>query len=133
MYWCWARNRPLGGAMLKLITLITVLAFSVNAFSCWKFQGEFSVDGETWKIDQKVDHDKNYSLPMDSFILNFKVSQGKDKAPKVFFEVFEKKGITQVKVTTGQEDLKFDKSVDIYAKGLEGQPNSILTLKLSNI
>lgn len=112
--------------MLKII--FTMMLFvSVNAFACWKVEGTYAVDGETWKINQKFDHGKDYALPMGVFQLHMKI----EKDQTLSYKVFEKKGITQTLVTNGTEKLAIKKTNDIYAKGEEGQPNSILTLTIS--
>ncbi len=117
--------------MRKTFTLL-LLSFSLSSFACWKVEGQYSVDGEDYKINQKVDHDKEYSFPMGAFILNMTVSS-KDKKQTVVYGVHEKKGTALTLVTKGKEDLEMNKSKDIYAKGEKDQPNTILTLKLSEI
>ncbi len=105
---------------------------SLNAFACWKVDGSLAVDGETWKINQKFEHNKEYILPMGPFILKMKIKPGKTQT--LNYIVQEKKGTTLILVTQGlEDDLKVGESRDIYAKGEEGQPNSIITVKLSNI
>jgi hypothetical protein len=117
---------------MKYFALLLVLV-SFSSLACWKMEGSLGVDGETWKLHQKVDHDKDYSFPMGTFILNIKVVQGKKKSHTVQYSVWEKKGSKMVLVTKGSEDLEEEKSKDIYAKGEPQQPNSIITLKLNHI
>lgn len=118
--------------MLKNITIVISLFFSLTAMACWKLEGKLSVDGEDWKIHQKVDHGKEYSLPMGSFILNFSLNTLK-KQNIIKYSLFEKKGIKTILVTKGSDNLEVSKTKEIYAKGEENQPNSILSLKLSDI
>lgn len=120
--------------MLKKLFLASLLLISVNALACWKVDGSFAVDGDTWKINNKFDHGKEYSFPMGTFILTLKVRTEKDKSQTLVYKVQEKKGTTLTLVTEGEEEaLKVGESRDVYAKGKEGQPNSIITVKLTNI
>jgi hypothetical protein len=48
--------------MLKNIFSIFLLSFSLNAFACWKAEGTLAVDGESWKLNQKIEHNKEYVL-----------------------------------------------------------------------
>lgn len=133
MYWSRPRNRGIGGKMLKKIIPLLFLLTSLEAFACWRAKGSFAVDGETWKIDHKFDHGKEYIFPMGSFILKMTVKPGKTNQDLVFV-VQEKKGTSLVLVTKGvEENIEVNKSRDIYAKGEEGQPNSIITIKLTKI
>jgi hypothetical protein len=118
--------------MLKITFALLLLTFSLSSLACWKVDGQYSVDGEDYKISQKVDHDKEYSFPMGTFILNMTVSS-KNKKQTVVYTVHEKKGTVMTLVTKGTENLEMNKSKDIYAKGEKDQPNTILTLKLSEI
>lgn len=134
MYRCWSGNRPIGGKMLKKLFLGSLLLLSLNAFACWKVDGSFAVDGDTWKINNKFDHGKEYSFPMGTFILTLKVRTEKDKSQTLVYKVQEKKGTNMTLVTEGEEEaLKVGESRDVYAKGKEGQPNSIITVKLTDI
>jgi len=134
VYWCGSGYRAVGGKMLKKLFLITLVLFSVNALACWKVEGSFAVDGDTWKINNKFDHGKDYSFPMGTFILTMKIRTEKDKSKTLVYKVQEKKGTILTLVTEGEEEaLKVGESRDVYAKGKEGQPNSIITVKLTDI
>ena len=117
---------------MKIAFILLLLSISLASFACWKVEGQLSVDGEDYKINQKFDHAKDYSFPMGNFILNMTM-KSKDKKPSVVYALFEKKGATMTLITKGKEDLEMNKSKDIYAKGEKDQPNSIITLKLSEI
>ena len=105
---------------------------SLNAFACLKVDGSLAIDGETWKINQKFEHNKEYIFPMGPFILKMTIKPGKTQT--LNYVVQEKKGTSLILVTRGSEnDLKISESRDIYAKGEEGQPNSIITVELTNI
>jgi hypothetical protein len=109
-----------------------LLLVSLDAFACWKVDGDFAVDGQTWKINQKFEHNKEYILPMGTFILKMTIKPGKTQT--LNYVVQEKKGTKLTFVTQGSEDdLKVGESRDIFARGEEGQPNTILTIKLTNI
>lgn len=100
--------------------------------ACWKVEGSFAVDGETWKINQKFDHNKEYVMPMGPYIVKMTVKPGKTQT--LVYVVQEKKGTNLVLVTKGEEEeIKAGQSRDIFAKGEEGQPNSIITVKLTDI
>lgn len=134
MHWCWPGNRGVGGKMLKKLFIMSLLLLSVNVFACWKVEGSFAVDGDTWKINNKFDHEKDYSFPMGTFILTMKIKSEKDKSKTLVYKVQEKKGTTLTLVTEGEEEaIKVGESRDVYAKGKEGQPNSIITVKLTEI
>jgi hypothetical protein len=119
--------------MLKMIFTILLFAFTLSAFACWKVEGQLSVDGESFKIHQKVDHKKEYLFPLGTFILKMTFDIDQEKNQIVRYALHEKKGTTQTFVTKGEEILTKNKSNDIYAKGETGQPNSIITLKLIDI
>lgn len=133
MYWCRSRNRCIGGKMLKTFIILFTLFVSLSASACWKAEGTFAVDGETWKINQKIDHNKEYSLPMGTFILNLKVVPMKGGMNNLIYSAHEKKGTKLTLVTKGEEEIKENTDREIYAKGEEGQPNSIITIKLTDI
>jgi hypothetical protein len=102
--------------------------------ACWKVGGSFAVDGETWKINNKFDHNKDYIFPMGSFILKLMIKPSPNKKSSLFYTVHEKKGTTLVLVSEGEEEnIVEGESRDIYAKGRPGQPNSIITIKLTHI
>lgn len=134
MYWSWSGNRSFGGKMLKKLFLVSLILVSVNAFACWKVEGSFAVDGETWKINNKFDHGKDYSFPMGTFILTLKLRTEKDKTQTLIYKVQEKKGINLTLVNEGEEEaIKVGETREVYAKGKEGQPNSIIIVKLTEI
>lgn len=135
MHWCGPGHSSIGGAMLKIFLIGLTLLLTLPALACFRMQGDVAVDGETFKIDQKLEHDKQYTLPMGSFIFNLKLTKFKDSKTKhhVKFSLHEKKGTKLILVTDGEEDLEETKSRELYAKGKEGQPNSIINFKLTNI
>lgn len=117
---------------MKFLTLVLVL-ISFNTFACWKVDGSLGIDGETYTFNQKIDHDKEYSFPMGSFILNLTVASGKSKTHVVKYSVFEKKGIKLILITKDEDEVTEGTLKEVYAKGEDGQPNTIITLKLNNI
>ncbi len=134
MYRSWPGNRSIGGKVLKKLFITFLVVFSLIALACWKVEGSFAVDGDTWKINNKFDHGREYSFPMGTFILTMKIRTEKDKSQTLVYKVQEKKGTTLTLVTEGEEEaIKVGESRDVYAKGKEGQPNSIITVKLTNI
>lgn len=133
MYRSWSRDRSIGGKMLKLITLTFITLFTFSAFACWKAEGSFAVDGETYKFSQKVEHEKEYKFPGGNFILSFTLKPMNKKINLIRYKIEEKKNMKLVLVTLGDEEISADRSNDIFAKGEEGQPNSIITIKLNKI
>lgn len=134
MYWSGSRNRGIGGKMLRVFTSLFLLTFSLSVFACWKVEGSFAVDGETWKINQKFEHNKEYIFPAGNFIVKLTIIPEGKKTSTLKYIVHEKKGTNLILVTKGEEDaIKEGEQRDIYAKGVEGQPNSIITIKLTNI
>ncbi len=132
MYRSWSGHRPLGGKMLIKFFTVSLLMLNLNAFACWKVDGSLAVDGETWKINQKFEHNKEYIFPMGTFILKLTIKPGKTQT--LVYVVQEKKGTNLTLVTKGEEEeIKVGESRDIYAKGENSQPNSIITVKLTNI
>lgn len=97
-------------------------------------EGSFAVDGETWKIDNKVEHNKEHIFPAGNFIVKLTVKPQDKKLNTVSWVVHEKKGNSLVLVTKGvEEDVVAGKTREIYAKGEEGQPNSIIIITLKDI
>ena len=72
---------------------------------------------------------------MGSFILNLNFSPFKDLKIKhhVKFSLHEKKGAKLILITQGEEDIDEKESREFYLKGVEGQPNSIINLQITNI
>ena len=101
--------------------------------ACWEMKGSIAVDGETFTIQQKVDHAKDYSFPLGNFIFNFKIMAGKAKAHTLTYSLLEKKQAKLILVTKGEEEIFEQKTKEIFAKGETGQPNSILTFILNHI
>jgi len=119
--------------MLKLITFTFIALFSFSSFACWRAEGSFAVDGETYKFSQKVEHEKEYKFPGGNFILSFTLKPLNKKVTAIKYKIEEKKKMQLVLVTLGDEEISNEKSNDVFAKGEEGQPNSIITIKLNKI
>jgi hypothetical protein len=119
--------------MLKKLFLMLLILASFSASACWKVEGALAIDGETWKINQKFDHHKEYAFPMGSFILKLTLKPAKENDPTLVFTLHEKKGTTLNLVTKGEEKIKVGKTKDIYARGEQNQPHSIITIKLTHI
>ncbi len=136
MYRRWSGNCLGGRKMLRLSSILILFLYVQSAFACWKLEGSLGIDGETWKMSSKIEHDKEYIFPMGPFI--FKLTVFQDKTIKnlqsVKYVVQEKKGTTLSLVTSGEEEeVEAGKSKEIYAKGEEGQPHSLIILKLTDI
>ncbi len=119
--------------MLLLLGLILPMNF---ALACWKLEGSLAIDGETWKINSKIDHDKEYIFPMGVFILKLMITrdQSNKKFHTINYAIHEKKGASVLPITIGEEEeVELDKSKQIYAKGGEGRPHSIITIKLKDL
>jgi hypothetical protein len=115
--------------MLKKLISIFVLFVSFEALACLHITGSVSIDGESWKLNSKIENNKEYIFPMGSFI--FKMTM---KDSTLRYVIQEKRQNTLVLVTQGEEqDIKKNVQKDIYAKGEEGQPHSIITIKLTKI
>lgn len=119
--------------MLKIISAFFVLLLALPSFACWRAEGKFAVDGETFKFGQKIDHNKEYKFPNSNFILSITVKPMSKSMSLVTYKIEEKKGLKLVLVTVGEEEVKNDKQSDIFAKGEDGQPNSIISIKLNKI
>lgn len=119
--------------MLKLIVFLIAIALNTSALACWKLQGTFAIDGENFKIDQKVDHDKTYSLPMGTFILHLTLKTGKKDTHKVQYKIEERDSGKLALVSQGDETIEVAKPKDIYAGGEKDQPHSIITLMIKDI
>jgi hypothetical protein len=120
--------------MLKKISTIFFLLFSINAFPCWIAEGTFTTDGEVWKFNQKIEHNKEYIIPAGEFAVHLVLVE-KNKKPDILkYEIKQKKGLKLELISKGEEEeLELNKVRDIFAKGEEGKPNSIITIKLSKI
>lgn len=119
--------------MLKKLFFISLILMSFNTLACWKVEGTLAVDGETWKINQKFDHNKEYSFPMGTFILNMSILPGGKNKHKLKYSLIEKKGLTHTSVTKGEDLIQEKETKEIFAKGEEGQPHSIITIKITHI
>lgn len=93
-----------------------------------QIKGEVSVDGEDLPFQQEVQLEKEYSLTLKSYTLNFTIFPAKDKDKfKLNYTLKEK----NVFITIGTDTLTMSKAKRIYAKGEQGQPNTILTFHLN--
>lgn len=110
--------------------LFLMLFFSFSAMACWKVEGSLGVDGETYKIEQKIEHNKEYIFPMGVFIFKMKIITGKSKTHSLKYVVEEKKGTTLTLITKGEDEVTEEALKEIFAKGEPNQPNTIITLKL---
>lgn len=121
--------------MLRIFWIIICLAFTLEAFACLRVEGSFAIDGETMKLDQKTEIGREYSLPFNDFILSFTFHPD-PKSSKAFnfrYKVEERTSKKLEMVSLGEEDIKVGEKREIYAKGLEKKPHSIIDLKLSEI
>lgn len=132
MYRSRSGHGPIGGKMLKFLFLFL---FSFPAFACLgvNVDGKVAVDGQTWKMNQTFTFGREYGIMMGPYILSMTITHSKMDFT-VKYKLDEKKGLKLVRVTEGvEEEVDLNTSRDIMAKGLEGQPNSIITLKLKDI
>jgi ribosomal 50S subunit-recycling heat shock protein len=107
--------------------LLLLLAFvSFNAFAL-TIEGQVSVDGEDHKFSKTIELEKEYAFPMNTFLYKMTVTEAKNKKFKIRFNLMEGK-----KMITEGEKMISEKSEDFYMKGKPGQPNSIITLKISH-
>jgi hypothetical protein len=128
-------NCPVGGTMLKIIISILLVIAALPAFGCWNLQGSYAIDGETYQFANKVDPNKDYLFPAGAFHIKLRLVQHEKKETiTLFYEIQERKASKLVLVTKGEEeDILLLRQTDVFAKGELGQPNSILTLKLTHI
>lgn len=133
MYRSGPGDRVVGGKMLKITTVLLFMIYSLSALACWKVQGTLAVDGEVWKINQKINHDKEYGFPMGPFIYKMTISKGEGKKHKVVYKLEEKKGLKLELITFGSDEVEPGNRREIFAKGEKGQPNTIITLKIQDI
>lgn len=132
MYRRWSGHSPIGGKMLKILFSL-LICLPVFACTGVNVEGKLAVDGQTWKLNQNFTLEREQSIPLGPYILTMTVSHsGKDYKAK--YKLEEKKPAKLVLVTQGEEDeIDLAKSRDIMAKGEEGQPHSIITLKLNHL
>lgn len=110
--------------MKTILFLCLLIPFHVFALT---LEGQVSVDGEDHKFKQSIELGKEYLFPMNTFSYKITVTKAKNKKFKARFNLFEGKNL----VTQGEETIS-DKSKDFYKKGEVGQPNTIITLKVSD-
>ncbi len=120
--------------MLRLLAAAALLFAADGALACWRAAGSLAVDGESWRFDSKVEHDREYLFPAGTFILKLTVRPAGKTRATVVYAIHERKDKGLVLVGKGEEaDVEAGKPRDIYAKGEPGQPNSIITVKLTDI
>ncbi len=132
MYRSRSGHCPIGGKMLKFLFLFMI---SFPALACLgvNVDGKLAVDGQTWKINQTLTFGREHAFRMGPYILSMTVTHSKTDF-LVKYKVEEKQKNKIVMVTQGEEgEIDLNSSRDIMAKGLEGQPNSIITLQLRDI
>lgn len=119
-----------------MLRFIFLLFISLPAFSCTNLfvEGSLAVDGQTWEFSRKLRGiGKEDSIPAGPYIIAMTVTHP-ESGLFVRYKVEEKKGTSLVLVTKGtEEELVLNKPRDIMARGEQGQPNSIITLKLKDI
>ncbi len=89
---------------MKYLVLIPLL-LSVNAFACWKMQGEMTIGSKTLKLDQKINHNQKYSYQKPPYLIHLSVTTH-DGRETLSFEVLEKTGLELLKVSSGKMRLK---------------------------
>jgi len=70
---------------------------------------------------------------MGTFILNMSLLPGGKNKHKLKYSLIEKKRLTHTLVTKGEDIIKEKATKEIFAKGEEGQPHSIITIKITHI
>jgi hypothetical protein len=65
---------------MKLILLLYTLV-SLPAFACWKVEANLKVNGDKININQKIEHDKNYSFKIGKYFAHLKILQNKKGEP----------------------------------------------------
>ena len=119
-----------------MLKFLFVFLFTVPAFACSNLfvEGSLAVDGQTWKFSRKLRGlAKEDLIPAGPYIIAMTVTHP-ENGLFVKYKVEEKKGTSLVLVTKGEEDeLELNKGREIMAKGEQGQPNSIITIKLKDI
>lgn len=115
---------------MKILGLFLLLVSS-SAWACWSIDLNLGIDGEDYKFQQKIDHDKKYAFPLGPYILNLKLIKNKNKMINFEYKLEERKEKKLILITQGEEEIAINVKKEIYAKGEENQPHSIITLKLS--
>ncbi len=125
-------HSPIGGKMLKFLSIFLI---SFPAIACLgvNLDGKLAVDGQTWKMNQTLTFGREHAFRMGPYILSLTVTHSKTDF-LVKYKVEEKLKNKLILITHGEEgEIDLNSSRDIMAKGLEGQPNSIITLQLRDI
>ena len=89
---------------MKYLVLISLL-LSSNVIACWKMQGEMTIGSETLTIDQKINHDQQYSFHKSPYLIHLSVTT-QDGRETLSFEVLEKTGLKLARVSSGKMRLK---------------------------
>lgn len=119
--------------MLRVFLFLSFLTLCFHSHACWIARGTFSIDGETFPLHQKFELKKDYVFPAGAYLLQIRLLSGEKKI-HVRYVILEKKGTRLVNISKGEEEeIEPSKEREIFAKGLPGQPNSIITLTFQNI
>ncbi len=110
--------------MKTIVFLFTLFPFYAMALT---LAGQVSIDGEDFEFKKKISLGKESVFPMNSFLYKVTVIRLENKKYQAKFNLFEKDKL----VTKGEEFITGEGKY-IYAKGEQGQPNSIITLKILN-
>ncbi len=133
MYWSWAGNSLISGKMLKIFLLISFSLVSSNSYGCLIGKGSLSIDGEIFPLHQKFEPKKKYLFPAGSFLLQIRLVE-KGKKLKLSYVIKEKRGTTLMIISRGdEEDMEEGQEREIFAKGLPGKPNSIISFTFEHI
>ena len=114
---------------------LSIFLISFPAIACLgvNLDGKLAVDGQTWKMNQTLTFGREHAFRMGPYILSLTVTHSKTDF-LVKYKVEEKLKNKLILITHGEEgEIDLNSSRDIMAKGLEGQPNSIITLQLRDI
>jgi phosphopentomutase len=115
--------------MLKFL-FVLFMTFPALACSGFNVEGKLAVDGQTWKFARKFHLGSEEKIPAGPYIISMTFTYP-EIGYRVRYKIEEKKGTTLTTVTNGDDDeLELGKTRDIMAKGEQGQPNSIITIKL---
>lgn len=88
-----------------------LIFFSQLSFACWKLEGIIENAKGNLVINQRVDHDKTYSLAWSNLLIHFKLPNTKGD-PRFEYEILERTSQELKSVAKASFPLSMDKEVN---------------------
>lgn len=127
--------------MKYLALALSLISFS--ALACWNLKADLQTGSDKVSFNQKMEHDKTYSIPAGPYVFHIKMPSQKNYPPKipgkpgahlVLITVEEKQGMSISQVAAGSMLVNSGKEATMTVSNQENSAlESKFTVKLTEI